>query len=139
MKIQFSELEWKLHQEILVYIYKILVLFNFAHELKPDQLLPSNLLKTKFPSFNQILKFWLILRIGSYSNGLNNWNIYMQIIGSFVLLKVVERVSESERKKKKEILNSVVRKTCVSIYAFSIGACKTNNVLQGFDLVQVIW
>lgn len=116
MKIQFSELEWKLHQEILVHIYKILVLFNFAHELKPDQLLPSNLLKTEFPSFNQFLKFWLILRIGSYSNGLNNWNIYMQIIGSFVLLKVVERVSESERKKKKKGDSKFCSKENLCIY-----------------------
>lgn len=43
MKIQFSDLEWKLHKEIVVNM--ILALFNFGCELKPEQLLPSNLLK----------------------------------------------------------------------------------------------
>lgn len=43
MKIQFSDLERKLHKEI--HVNKILALFNFGRELKPEQLLPFNLWK----------------------------------------------------------------------------------------------
>lgn len=54
----------------------MLALFNFGHELKPDQLLLSNLLKAKF-SFILILKILSYTQDRSYTNCLNNWNIYM--------------------------------------------------------------